>query len=171
MSKEVAPVAAGIRIIIKTKREKPPAELQAAARDPNFELQKMNPKLWFQIFKLKEVWLRFISVMDLVGGLCYQKVDDTKDCDGPEASPVSIGDEASKQRKNPCSTRPIVHSGDGLFSALVEYCHQIGHKVQRNAKERRSLQQLSPYNNNKKQAKNNFVITCLMSTTTTYQLQ
>jgi len=45
MSKEVAPVAAGVRIIIKTKREKPPAELQAAARDPNFELQKMNPKL------------------------------------------------------------------------------------------------------------------------------
>lgn len=109
--------------------------------------------------------------MDLVASLCYQKVDDSKDCDGPEASPVSIGDEASKQRKNPCSTRPIVHSGDGLFSALVEFCHQIGHKVQRNAKERRSLQQLSPYNNSKKQAKNNFVITCLMSTTTTYQLQ
>ncbi len=111
--------------------------------------------------------------MDLVASLCYQKVDGSKDCDGPEASQVRIGDEASKQRKNPCSTRPIVHSGDGLFSALVEYCHQIGHKVQRNAKERRSLQQLSPYNNNnKKQAKNNFVITCLMTTTTTtYHLQ
>jgi hypothetical protein len=45
MSKEVAPVAAGIRIIIKTKQEKPLAELRAAARDPKFELQKMNPKL------------------------------------------------------------------------------------------------------------------------------
>jgi len=49
MSKEVAPVAAGIMIIIKTKQEKPLAELRAAARDPNFELKDeseiMNPDL------------------------------------------------------------------------------------------------------------------------------
>ncbi len=80
--------------------------------------------------------------------LTHHKINHSRYCYSPIATPVSICKESSKQRQNPSSTRPVIHNGDGFSSTLVEYSHQIGHKIQSNAIVCSSFQQLSSCNNN-----------------------
>ncbi len=80
--------------------------------------------------------------------LTHHKINHSRYCYSPIATPVSICEESSKQRQNPSSTRPVIDNGDGFSSTLVEYSHQIGHKIQSNAIVRSSFQQLSSCKNN-----------------------